>query len=300
MLELAESQHWLLSTSDLSGLGFDTNAIRQLVKEGLLQRVVRGLYRVRGTRSPEQDIAAALRRHVGAVASHCSALFLHGLSDLSPAKPDFTVQVDSTGRTTLGRLHRSHLPTDDVTRVRDLPVTSVQRSVVDAARYLTPERLADLLNVVLSERRIKVAGIVEVARRLETEPGRDGHAALRVAMGPWTDPIQPDTPAEAAVIRRISAAGLPKPVTQHRVFDNTGEFVARVDLAWPDERVVREYDSDRWHGPERAERDELRLQRLESLGWSVDVIARQDLRPSARAWLNQLRRDLVGSGRQAS
>lgn len=300
MIEVARAQHWLLTTPELTELGFDNHAVARLVDERILQRVIRGLYRVHGTRSPTQDVAAALSRHAGSAASHRSGAFLHELAEVTPAKPDFTVPIQSTGGTTLGTLHRSALPDEDLTIVQGLRVTTVSRTIVDVARYLSQERMEEALNVAISGKMASVESIIRCARRLEHEPGRDGHARLRKAMAGWTDPIRPDTPAEAAVFRRIAKAGLPLPETQYTVLDPTGAFVARVDLAWPEEKVIREYDSDLWHRPEHVERDELRKQRLEALDWDVDVIARPDLRPSARKWLEELRRDLSRAVRRAS
>ena len=46
------------------------------------------------------------------------------------------------------------------------------------------------------------------------------------------------------VIRRH---GLPAPVPQHVVRDEHGQFVARVDLAYPDRTIAIEYDSYQEH-----------------------------------------------------
>ncbi|HEU5082354.1 MAG TPA: hypothetical protein VFU14_03365, partial [Acidimicrobiales bacterium] len=109
----------------------------------------------------------------------------------------------------------------------------------------------------------------------------------------WTDAIEPDSPTEAAAIRRIRSYGLDAPVTQHEVFDEEGRFVARLDMAWPDQLVGREYVSARWHRPDKIEDDELRLQRLEELGWSVENLYRYQLQPNEVEWLHQLRRALA-------
>ena len=104
----------------------------------------------------------------------------------------------------------------------------------------------------------------------------------------WTDAIEPDSPAEAAAIRRIRSFGLPAPATQHEVYDEDGSFVARLDMAWPEHLVGREYVSARWHRPDRIEADELRLQRLEELGWSMDNLYRYQLQPDEVDWLRHL------------
>lgn len=299
MLEFARTRQGLLTTTDLLQLGFDRNAIKVLVDDRVLQRVVRGLYRVRGSRSAEQDIAAVLSRHHGAVTSHRSALFLHRFTDSTPAKPEFTLPLDSTGKTTLGVLYRSPLPPEDVTTARGFPTTTAARSLVDSSRVLELERLGEAINIALARGEVTTEELVATALRLEAHPGRLGHARLRQAMAGWTDAIRPDSAAEAAILRRIVDDGLPLPVTQYEVRDHGGAFVARVDLAWPSERVVREYDSDLWHSPAVAEKDELRRQRLERLGWMVRPLNRTHLRPSS-SWPDQLRADLSRASRTAS
>jgi hypothetical protein len=47
---------------------------------------------------------------------------------------------------------------------------------------------------------------------------------------------------ETLLARALRQNGLPAPVPQFEIFDQ-GRFVARVDFAYPDERIVIEYDS---------------------------------------------------------
>ena len=91
------------------------------------------------------------------------------------------------------------------------------------------------------------------------------------------------------MLRRIRSFGLPVPKTQHVIVDVDGEFLARVDLAWPEAKVAREYDSPRYHAPPRTEDDELRMQRLEALGWQIDGVNRTHLSPGNVEWLRDLR-----------
>lgn len=299
--DIARKQHNLIRTGQLLMLGFTSDQVAELRRDGVIERIVRGLYRLPGTGGPLQNAAAALMRHSGSVASHRTALYLHGLASSTLAKPELTVPgPTATGRTTLGTIHRSPIPECDRTRVLGLPATSVARSVVDASQCLPEVEVSDLLNVVVARRLARPSDVEMAARRVEAHVGRRGHALLRDVLSHWTDDIAPESPAEAAILRRIHVEGLPRPVTQYVVNEADGEFVARVDLAWPAERVIREYDSDRFHGPERAEADELRRRAIESLGWRVGVLTRHDLRPSSTAWLQRLRADLHAGQRHVA
>lgn len=292
-LDFAAAHHDLLTTAAMLDAGLDRHQVKDLCADGVLEWIVRGLYRLRGTRTTLQDICAATMRHRSAVASSVSALHVHELEVAVPERPTLTLPPGSTSRTSLGALHRSPLWPDHVTRRQRIPVTTLPRSIVDAAEHLTVDALADVVNQAVSRKLVRIRDIEAAAARLESSPGRAGSGRLRAVLASWTDEIRPDSVAEAAALRRIRGFGLPGPVTQFEVYDEDGSFIARVDLAWPDEKVAREYDSDRFHGPEHTEDDEVRAQRLEAAGWDVGSIYRRNLRPSDVGWLHQLRRDLA-------
>ncbi len=297
-LELAATDHHLLRTADLTALGLDRKQVKALCDDGVLERIVRGLYRIAGTRTPMQDIAAAVSRHAEGVVSGASALWVHDLEVAPPDRPHITLPPGSTSRTSLALLHRSPLAPADVAHRRGVPVTSVARSLVDAAAELGLPALHRVAAEAITSRRATPQRIEEALRRVEAEPGRVGSGVVREVLRAWTGPIAPDSVAEATVLRRIVDHGLPRPTLQHVIRDGSGTFVARVDLAWPDRLVLREYDSDSYHSPERAEADELRRGRLRALGWSVGVIHRGHLVPSREDWLRSLRADLAGAVRR--
>jgi very-short-patch-repair endonuclease len=67
----------------------------------------------------------------------------------------------------------------------------------------------------------------------------------------------------------IHEAGLPAPVLQHIVRDGDDRFLGEVDLAWPDQRVLVEFDGN-VHRERRVFVDDLRRQNgLVLAGWTV-------------------------------
>lgn len=297
-LLFARANQDLLTTQAMRAEGLSRDQIVQLVDDRVIERIIRGLYRLAGSRSRMQDIAACLLRHRAAAASHVSALFVHDLDVEPPRRPHFTLP-DGGAATRLGVAHRSPLLPVDRTVRKGLRVTTLARAIVDSAEVLDVERLAEVTNEAVSRKLVRIPEILEAAARAEAAPGRAGLGRLRSVMASWTDPIEPDSPTEAAAIRRIRSFGLPAPVTQHEVYDEDGTFVARLDMAWPEGRVGREYVSARWHRPDRIEDDELRLQALEALGWTMDNLYRYQLQPNEVAWLRTLATDLAG-GRSIS
>lgn len=291
-IAFARNNHDLLTTGALRSEGLVTRDIRQLCDDRVIERIIRGLYRICGSRTRIQDIAACLLRHPSAVASHVSALYLHDIDIEPPRRPHFTLPENAGGATPLGVGHRSPIDPKDRTVRKGLRVTTLARAIVDSAEVLETERLAEVVNEAVSRKLVRIVHILAAATRAEAAPGRVGLGRLRVVLSTWTDAIQPDSVAEAAAIRQICSFGLSAPVTQHEVFDDDGTFVARLDMAWPDQLVGREYVSAKWHGPDRIEDDELRLQRLEALGWSMDDLCRYHLLPGEVDWLRKLATDL--------
>jgi hypothetical protein len=71
--------------------------------------------------------------------------------------------------------------------------------------------------------------------------------------------------------------GLPRPELQYRVFDECGEFIARLDMAYPPLKLAMEYDGrdhlDAW----QQASDARRLNLLDAAGWSVLRFTASDL-----------------------
>jgi len=71
--------------------------------------------------------------------------------------------------------------------------------------------------------------------------------------------------------------GLPAPVPQFDVVDD-GRWLGRVDLAWPEARLIVEYDGEYHFDGLQIARDDARLSRLVAAGWRVIRLSAADLR----------------------
>ena len=67
----------------------------------------------------------------------------------------------------------------------------------------------------------------------------------------------------------LARAGLPATAVQHRVRDERGAVVARLDLAYPQAQLGIEYDGDCHWQPDAVRRDLRRQNALGALGWSL-------------------------------
>jgi hypothetical protein len=86
-----------------------------------------------------------------------------------------------------------------------------------------------------------------------------------------------ESPPESWVRVACALGGLPAPIPQFDVMAD-GVWLGRVDLAWPDARVIVEYEGEYHFDGLQIARDDVRLRRLVAAGWRVIRLAAHDLR----------------------
>jgi predicted transcriptional regulator of viral defense system len=150
LYRLAESQAGYFTTRQALAAGMDGSTLRHHARPGgRYLRAHRGLYRFRQfPSSPHEHVVAGWLplRDAGAVISHESALELYGLSDAIPDAIHLSLPRSERGqrRRTGVRLHTLNRPPEkaEVRSVAGLPVTSPERSIVDAlAAGTQPEQI---------------------------------------------------------------------------------------------------------------------------------------------------------------
>lgn len=192
LYELAEDQNGYFTATQARVAGLHPVRLVQLAQQGDIERVTRGVYRL--TRYPVSPLghymAAVLwpqvrRPEVVGVISHQSALSIHGLSDVSPARVHLTLPTAVRLRREIPKaliIHYADLAPGDVERVEGVPVTSPARSIRDAhASHLG----ADLVGQAIADGRRTGALRAADADRLEREllgrtPRRRRPAAKRM------------------------------------------------------------------------------------------------------------------------
>jgi hypothetical protein len=85
------------------------------------------------------------------------------------------------------------------------------------------------------------------------------------------------SPPESWVRVACVRAGLPAPVPQFDVLAG-GEWLGRVDLAWPEHRLIVEYEGAYHFEGVQIQRDDRRYARLVAAGWRVIRVSAADLR----------------------
>lgn len=122
--------------------------------------------------------------------------------------------------------------------------------------------------------RAPLASIADLARGVERWRGR-GVRSLHEALPLLSD--RSDSGRETRVRRAITSAGLPAPSPQHRVYDDHGELIGVADQAFPEYRVLLEYEGDH-HRTDRRQWniDLVRFNRYQQSGWiALRIEARQ-------------------------
>ena len=189
---------------------------------------------------PVTRLKAALRRLPGTAAfSGRTAAFLHSLDARPPVAIEATLPPTTPTTHLVGiTIRRCQLDADDVVLVQGMRVMSVLRTVVDLACRLELVEAVVVLDAALHKAKVTVDELQGWALK---HAGYRGVAKLRRAIE-LAEP-KTESPMETRLRLALMLAGLPRPQAQVDLRDPSGCFVARVDLLYPEHRLVIEYDS---------------------------------------------------------
>lgn len=223
-----------------------------------------------------------LGRHT--VLSHHSAAVLHNL----PIPDDLLYRATATRhRTTRGggnaaprlRTYAAPFTDADLVEIDGIRVTSISRTAADLARVLDRADAIRLLDAALHwpqgvgelpGRRDEIADHLRRARRCNGVDAAERHLAR--ADGRAESVLETDS----RLLFRDQ--GLPEPVLQLVLCDESGAFVARCDFGWPELGLVGEADGVSKYqrllrpGESPADavvREKIREDQVRSLGWMM-------------------------------
>jgi predicted transcriptional regulator of viral defense system len=136
LLEKATGQYGYVTADDARASGVDPVQLRIMHHRGLVERVARGVYRfaVVPATPLDQYMEAVLWPGTSAALSHETALDLHGLCDVNPARIHVTVPGEYRLRRDIPemyQLHRRDLAPDEVTLHEGIPIVTVYRAIRD-------------------------------------------------------------------------------------------------------------------------------------------------------------------------
>ena len=275
LVRKATSQHGLLTIADLRAAGCTPAAQRTLQRRGVLVPARRGVLRLAGSHdSFEQRLLTVVFASGGrAVASHLSALRLHGLHPQS-SRIEVTVPYPADCRLDGVAVHRSRTLDDaQVTTLDGIPVTRCARTLLDVADRLPGRLLGPVVDHAVA------VGLVDLdeLRSLRRTVGGRGVRRLDAVLGERIGASGGESGPELDLARLLRSAGLPKPEPQFELTLDGCRY--RIDLAYPAGRLAIEYDGyDAHSGPGRFEDDRRRQNHLVRAGWRVLRFTARDLR----------------------
>lgn len=160
---------------------------------------------------------------------------------------------------------RRRIDARERTVVAAIPVTTVERTLVDLAAVVPGHRLRKAL---AEAERLRAVHLPDLLRALDGTRGRNGsgHAALTSALAELRrhGPQQTRSDAEDLLLDLVIEHGLARP-RMNRVIEG-----AEFDAVWPAQRVAVEVDGGAFHWTaRRQERDAEKAAALEAEGWRV-------------------------------
>lgn len=157
----ADAQHGYFTSAQARACGFSNSLLRYHANTGEYTRVRRGLYRLRDYPSFYREHVVVAWLSLGkdrAVVSHESALDLYELSDVIPNATHLTIPRTSNWAPNIpgARIHTTTRPWQpgEVRCLEGLPVTSPERTIVDAAEMGTGPEQVEMAIVEALERGI--------------------------------------------------------------------------------------------------------------------------------------------------
>ena len=269
LLRLAASRAWVLTRTDLLNGGLSRHSVDRLTRSW--QRLASGIYALHPPTWHTYLNAGLLLGGPGAAASHQTAAALHGLIDERDLPVRLLVPDERTrGSTSWVRLHRAGNVDRRVLHGLDPPRVGLDDTVVDIAAESDVTDAIAILTKAVQSRRTTADRLLPVVRsRTRIRNRRLIEAALDDAVRGVHSAL------EAGQIRRVERAhGLPPALRQFPV-PETGRCV---DGAYPDHRLLLEFDGLRYHDHAADQaRDNLHTAYKYGtmrLGW-VDVFVRQ-------------------------
>lgn len=287
--QILAAQYGCVTTAQAAEGGVTRHALAHAVQRGRLLRVHPRVYVTSASAATDRGrfMAALLYAGPESVLSHGSAAVLHALGS-DAATVHVSVRRGSPCRPRPGLLVHAPPALDDVDvrELHALPVTALERTVMDQCGRLPRDRLrVALVAEVLQEGRT-------TADRLRAAAERAGSAwgarRLRALLDGLEQLDGPESVLEVEFLRLVRRCRLPAPAVQVPLTLPSGRRV-RVDVLWANVRLVVELDGRRFHlDPETWEDGLLRDADLSAAGYEVLHVSWRQLRDSPRDVLDRV------------
>jgi hypothetical protein len=203
----------------------------------------------------------------GSYASHHTAAEIWG--GIVPAQPLTHVSSPrgSTRSARQGVGSHETSPTADVVTFAGLRISSPVQTFIDVATELTRVDLVVLGDSLVRQGKTTPGELVDAALRWKGQGCRAARKAAHLVRAGV------DSPMETRLRLLMVFAGLPEPVVNHIDYGPTGRFKRRFDLAYPELKLIIEYDGRQHAENDRQwDRDVARREGLDTDAWRIIVI----------------------------
>lgn len=266
---LAASQQNVVSLNQCRMLGLTERQIESAIGTGTMIRVRPTVYRWCGAKPSWRmmSMAAVLAAGERAVLSHRSAGAVWGL--VSEHEVSVLEITDSKQRRLCGvTAHRHALYTDEQTKRWGIPVTTIERTLLDLAELCTEAEIGRLIDEAL-RRRLTTTALLTAALDRHAGPGRRRIRTMRLALadrGGDYDPGSNDW--EKRMDQLWDEWCLPAAKRQHKVRLKHRAYV--IDRAIVDLKIGVEWNGRGAHGSRSAfDYDSDRRADLIQAGWMM-------------------------------
>lgn len=276
--EIARHQHGLITLEQARTCELSPQLVHYRVTQGRWERVGPQVYRIAGC--PEtwhQRLLAATFLH-GAVASHRSALKLHGIMGYRTEVVEVSARPRRRRRLDDVTCHETVCFSGiDHTLVDAIPVTTVERTLIDIGAVHSPRFVEDVLDEALRRNLTTLDAVIDRVHATRGQ-GRNGVGVMR-AIVEQRDPRASLTESvlESRFLRALRACDVPLPEPQHTI--RLGHHVvARVDFAYPEHHLAVEIDGLRYHASRQSlEADARRQNEIILAGYRILRFTAADL-----------------------
>lgn len=174
LLQLANERFGYLTPEDARAVGVDPLRLQDLTRRGLAERVAHGVYRIAlvPRTTLDQYMEATLwPQGVEGVLCHETALDLHELCDVNPAKIHLTLPAHHRVRRAVPKvyvLHHRDLEDADVALHEGIPIVTPYRAILDGIEArLGPRLLDQAIETAAARGLLRREQLADVRQRLE-------------------------------------------------------------------------------------------------------------------------------------
>lgn len=294
LAELAAAQHGVVGFEQAVRAGLSRHQIDRLVAQGHWRAFTRGTFAIRGAPATWHQRVMAATLSTDGVASGVTAGRLHVVRFLpDDERAHVSVRRGRSVRCPIAVVHAVRdLHLDEPTAVAGIPVTSLDRTLLDVAAISGPVRFPRILDDTL-DRRLTTIEALDACLTRHRRRGRPGVSRLSDALHARGDgAFATESVLERRFLALCDRFGIPLPRTQVRL-EARGRVFARCDCVWEDARLIVELDGRRGHTQlVNRELDAARDQEAIALGWRVMRVTWQQVTGEPRSTADRIQRAL--------